>query len=113
LIRFYTNENFPFSVVEFLRAFGHDVWTAKDAGNANQKIPDENVLAYAITGERVVLTRNRRDFIALHRQIPEHAGIIVCTEYSDFQSQAILIHEAVCAQKDLKGKLIRINRPPI
>lgn len=113
MISFYTDENFPFPVVEFLRAFGHDVLTAKDAGNANQKIPDENVLAYAITVERVILTRNRRDFIRLHREIPGHAGIIVCTEYSDFQSQAILIHEAVSEKENLKGQLIRINRPPV
>ncbi|WP_325052189.1 DUF5615 family PIN-like protein [Dulcicalothrix desertica] len=63
MISFYTDENFPFPVVEFLRAFGYDVLTAKEAGNANQKIPDENVLAYAISKERTVLTRNRRDFI--------------------------------------------------
>ncbi len=61
--------------------------------------------------ERVVLTRNRRDFIRLHREMPEHVGIIVCTEYSDFQSQATLIHEAVSEERNFKGKLIRINRP--
>lgn len=80
MISFYTDENFPFPVVECLRAFGYDVLTAKEAGNANQKIPDENVLAYAISVERTVLTRNRRDFIKLHRNNPEHAGIVICTE---------------------------------
>lgn len=111
MISFYTDENFPFPVVEFLRAFGYDVLTAKDAGNANQKIPDENVLAYAISVERTVLTRNRRDFIKLHRNNPEHAGIVICTEWSDFQGQAILIHETVRVEENLKGRLIRINRP--
>lgn len=111
MIRFYTDENFPFPVVEFLRAFGHDVLTAKEAGNANQKIPDGNVLIYATTMERTVLTRNRRDFIKLHRDNPEHAGIIICTEWSNFEGQAKLIHEAVSVEENLKGKLIRINRP--
>ncbi len=111
MIRFYTDENFPFPVVEFLRAFGYDVLTAKDAGNANQKIPDENVLRYAIAVERAVLTRNRRDLIKLHRDNPEHAGIVICTEWSDFEGQARRIHEAISNEENLKGKLIRINRP--
>ncbi|MBW4506866.1 MAG: DUF5615 family PIN-like protein [Scytonematopsis contorta HA4267-MV1] len=113
MARFYTDENFPFPIVEFLRTFGHDVLTARDAGNANLKIPDETVLAFATTAERTVLTRNRRDFIKLHRSQPGHAGIIVCTSGSDFESQAIRIHEAVSAVEDLKGKLIRVNRPSI
>lgn len=102
MARIYTDENFPFPVIEFLRAFGHDVLTAKDAGNTNQKIPDENVLEFAITSERAVLTRNRRDFIKLHRQNPEHAGIIVCTECNDFEGQATRIHEAISDERDLK-----------
>ncbi|WP_158224898.1 DUF5615 family PIN-like protein [Brunnivagina elsteri] len=52
MARFYTDENFPFPVVEFLRVFGHDVLTARDAGKANLKIPDENVLAFATIMER-------------------------------------------------------------
>jgi len=35
-------------VVEILRSFNHDVFTTKDAGNANQSISDEEVLAFAI-----------------------------------------------------------------
>lgn len=42
---FYTDENFPLPVVELLRSLGHDVLTAKAAGNANLSIPDEEVLA--------------------------------------------------------------------
>lgn len=113
MARIYTDENFPFPVVEFLRAFGHDVLTAKDAGNTNQKIPDENVLEFAVTSERAVLTRNRRDFIKLHRQNTKHAGIIVCTECNYFECQAIRIHKAISDERDLKAKLIRINRPLI
>jgi predicted nuclease of predicted toxin-antitoxin system len=109
LARFYTDENFPFPIVEFLRNFGHDVLTALDAGNANLKIPDESVLAFAKASGRAVLTRNRRDFIRLHNLEPEHTGILVCRSGSDFESQARLIHQAVSAEEDLKGKLIRIN----
>jgi predicted nuclease of predicted toxin-antitoxin system len=111
LARLYTDENFPLPVVEFLRGFGHDVLTARDAGKANQKISDEEVLAFATITERSLLTLNRRDFIQLHRLQPEHAGVIVCTEGSDFESQAMRIHKAISAEEDMKGKLVRVNRP--
>jgi N-acyl-D-aspartate/D-glutamate deacylase len=111
LIRLYTDENFPLPVVEFLRALNHDVLTARDAGNANLRIPDENVLAFAVINERAVLTRNRRDYIRLHRLQPDHAGIIVCTEDPNFERLAARIHEAISAEETLKGKLIRVNRP--
>ncbi|WP_445330275.1 DUF5615 family PIN-like protein [Tychonema sp. BBK16] len=59
MARFYTDENFPLAVVELLRALGHDVLTAREAGNANLQIPDEDVLAFAASNNRTVLTRNR------------------------------------------------------
>jgi predicted nuclease of predicted toxin-antitoxin system len=113
LARLYTDENFPLPVVEFLRVFGHDVLTAMNAGNANLRIPDENVLAFAANNERAVLTRNRRDFIRLHRLQANHAGIIICTEDPDFEQLAIRIDQAIFGEESLKGKLIRVNRPAI
>jgi predicted nuclease of predicted toxin-antitoxin system len=107
----YTDENFPLPVVEFLRSFGHDVLTAREAGNANLRIPDEEVLAFAVTNERAVLTRNRRDFMRLHILQPDHAGIIVCTEDPNFERMATRINEAIAALESLQGKLIRVNRP--
>ena len=79
MARLYSNENFPLPVVEALRALGHDVLTSEGAGNANQQIPDPEVLRYAMERGRVVLTINRRDFIQLHRKSSAHPGIIVCT----------------------------------
>jgi uncharacterized protein with PIN domain len=111
LARFYTDENFPLAVVELLRALGHDVLTAREAGNANLKIPDEDVLAFAVSNDRTILTRNRRHFIRLHIQQPEHAGIVVCTEDQNFEGLATRINEAVSAVETLKGKLIRVTRP--
>ena len=43
MARFYSNENFPLLTVIKLREFGHDVVTASEAGNANQRTPDEAV----------------------------------------------------------------------
>lgn len=49
MARFYADEQFPFPVVELLRALGHDVLTVQKAENADQGIPDEEVLAFAIS----------------------------------------------------------------
>ena len=66
MARFYSNENFPQPVVEALRGLGHDVLTSLEAGNANRRIEDPEVLAYATSLGRAVLTLNRRDFRRLH-----------------------------------------------
>ncbi len=111
MARLYTDENFPLPVVELLRAFGHDVLTAREAGNANLQIPDEDVLAFAIANERAVLTRNRRHFIRMHQFNPKHTGIIVCTEDPDFEGVAMRINQAISAEETLSGQLIRVVRP--
>ncbi len=111
MARFYTDENFPLAVVELLRSLGHDVLTAREAGNANLQIPDEDVLAFAATNYRTVLTRNRRHFMRLHIQNSDHSGIIVCTEDPNFDRLAMRINDAICTVETLSGKLIRVNRP--
>ena len=97
-------------MIKFLRNFGHDILTAKEAGKANQRIPDEDVLAFAINNKRAILTRNRRDFIRLHNSNSDHAGIIVCSEDPNFEQAAIAINELIIKEKSLEGKLIRVLR---
>jgi predicted nuclease of predicted toxin-antitoxin system len=110
--KFYVNENFPLPVVEFLREFGHDVLTSLEAGNANKRIPDDAVLAFAIAQNRVLITINRKDFIKLHRLNPIHFGIIACTENNDFQEFANLIHvEIVKNQGQFDNQLVRVYKP--
>ncbi|MGL5062773.1 MAG: DUF5615 family PIN-like protein, partial [Microcoleus sp.] len=46
---------FPKEVVELLRPMGHDILTVQEAGKDNQKIPDEEVLAFAVSENRAVL----------------------------------------------------------
>ena len=46
---------------------------------AGQAIPDEDVLAFARAKGRIFLTLNRKHFIRLHNQNPDHPGIVVCT----------------------------------
>jgi Domain of unknown function (DUF5615) len=111
MARLYSNENFPFPVVEKLRAFGHEVLTIQETGNADQALTDDKVLEFATADNRTVLTINRRHFIRLHQERPRHAGIIVCTLDPDFAGQAERIHKAIGAQSSLNGQLIRVNRP--
>lgn len=109
----YSNENFPKRVVDELRRLGHDVLTSYEAGRANQKIPDEQVLEFATEQHRAVLTLNRLDFIRLHQRIQAaHAGIIVCTR-DDANPTAFAgrIHAALDTCGNPSGQLIRIVRP--
>jgi predicted nuclease of predicted toxin-antitoxin system len=107
----YADEQFPRRVSELLRTMGHDVLTVQEAGNANLGIPDPEVLAFAVSNDRAVLTLNRYDFIRLHNLQPDHAGIIVCTDDPDRKRMATRISEAISTEETLKGKLIRVNRP--
>ncbi|MCC7208476.1 MAG: DUF5615 family PIN-like protein [Anaerolineae bacterium] len=111
MARLYTNENFPLAAVEHLRALGHDVLTAYDSGRANQAITDEDVLAFAREHSRVLITFNRRHFVALHNKRSDHAGIVVCSVDSDLLALAQRIHNAIEAHADMRGALVRVNRP--
>ena len=109
--KLYVNENFPLGVVEILQSFGHDVLTSLNAGNANQRIPDEDVLKFAEHQDRILLTLNRRDFIRLHRLNSVHAGIIVCTEDADFAALAQRIDDKLSnPEKKFDNELIRVYK---
>lgn len=109
----YSNENFPLGIVEKLRAIGHEVLTAQDAGNTGRAIADEEVLRFAAARERAVLTHNRRHFFRLDREFSrQHAGIIACTYDPDETRQAQRIDAAIReARGELHGKVLRVYRP--
>jgi hypothetical protein len=111
MARLYADENFAYPVVAELRRLGHDVLTAQEAGQANQSIPDDAVLAFAAARQRAVLTFNRRHFVRLHTRGRSHAGVIVCTRDPDTGGLAARIHEAVSSCPALDAQLIRITRP--
>jgi hypothetical protein len=111
LARLYTNENFPVPVAEERLRLGHDVASILERGRAGEGVPDPEVLRLATAEERAVLTWNRRDFMRLHIESQQHAGIIVCTADTDFQGQAERIDSAIRQAGDLHGRLIRVNRP--
>lgn len=111
MAKLYSNENFPLPVVQKLRELGHDVLTIQETGKAEQAYPDEEVLAFAVSENRAVLTINRKHFVKLHKEQPEHQGIIVCSFDSDFAGQAVRIHETIQKVNPIAGQLLRVNRP--
>ncbi|WP_442927766.1 DUF5615 family PIN-like protein [Microcoleus sp. A003_D6] len=110
MARLYGDEQFPREVVELLRQMGHNILTVQEAGKDNQKIPDEEVLAFAVSENRAVLTLNRRHFIRLHSLQSDHAGIIVCKADDDLARMATNINEAISSLATLTGQLIRVYR---
>jgi hypothetical protein len=110
--RLYSNENFDQRVVVALRRLGHDVLTSLDAGRANQRIPDEDVIEFAKAERRAVLTFNRLHFLRLHQSMKgDHAGIIVCSTDADPVALAVRIDVAVRDADSLERKVLRVNRP--
>ena len=110
--RLYSNENFDRRVVDELRRLGHDVLTSLEAGRANQRIPDEDVIAYAKSVGRAVITFNRLHFKRLHLTVRGgHSGIIVCSPDRDFGALALRVHEALTTAGKLEGVLLAVNRP--
>jgi hypothetical protein len=109
--RLYVDEDVPRSVAEHLRGLGHDVLTVREAGMDGQGVPDDEVLAYACSGDRAVVTKNRKHFVQLHARDQGHCGIIAFTEDLDYAALAARIHEAIGGREDLTGCLIKVNRP--
>ncbi|NEQ36575.1 MAG: hypothetical protein F6K40_09930 [Okeania sp. SIO3I5] len=105
----YADEQFPLPVVQIIRGFDHNILTVQEAEKEGDS--DAEVLAFAVKNNRAVLTLNRRHFIKLHIQKPNHCGIIVCTEDRDIKSLGQRINQAIYQQESLVNKLIRVNRP--
>ncbi len=74
-IRFHLDENVHGAVAEALRRRGIDVTTPSDAGLVGAT--DERHLAFARQQGRIVVTHDA-DFLRLHAQGTEHAGIAFC-----------------------------------
>lgn len=106
------DENFDVQAMDRLKVLGHDTLTIREVGMASQRIPDEEVLAFATKQNRAVVTFDRRDYYRLHQTNPNHAGIIACTYDADSHALASRIDQEIRSEnEDLKGKFLRIYRP--
>ncbi|GET43983.1 DUF5615 family PIN-like protein [Microseira wollei] len=111
MLKFYSNENFPMEMVYLLRSLGYDVLTSYEAGQANQKIPDERVLIYATNAGRIVITENRQDFIDLHFTTSNHAGIVICKADRDYAGKVQAIHNFFTQDtQPMNNRLIRVMK---
>ena len=113
MVELYADENFELPVIKKLRARGYDILTALEAGNANQGIPDEEVLSYAVKEHRAVITLNYNDFKNLHKRNDNHYGIVICISTRlavDRDDLTDRIDKALRDKESLAGELIRINR---
>ncbi len=68
MTRLYADTHFPLQVVEALRDLGHDVLTVLEAGQANQRITDLEILAFAVGTDpsRWSVVRRRSSSLARH-----------------------------------------------
>jgi predicted nuclease of predicted toxin-antitoxin system len=69
------------ALLNLLRADGHDVVAIGELGKNGT--PDTQVLDLARSLERVLLTHNADDFLALHRERPGHRGIMAVYRDAD------------------------------
>jgi hypothetical protein len=106
--RLFADEDFDHRVVLRLRALGHDVVTVMDAGRRG--LGDAEQLAFALASGRILLTFNRADFHALHRQDAVHAGIVTCTRDPDVEALASRIHAVLLERAMMAGGLVRVVR---
>ena len=113
MARLYANENLRSGLVIELRNLGHDVLTSNEAGQANQEIPDEEVLAFAVKEKRAIITYNRKDFRRLHKQGNNHSGIILCKEDRDDFQYAKIVNDLLIGFTSLENKMISVRKPNI
>ncbi len=98
-------------MVDLLRSCGYDVLTSYEAGQANQKIPDDEVLMYAINAGRVIITENRQDFINLHSTTSNHPGIIICKADRDYAGKVQVLHDFFTQDtQPMENRLLRVMK---
>jgi hypothetical protein len=110
MARLYSNENFAIDFVLILRSLGHDVLTSYEAGQANQGIPDDEVLTFATANDRIIITFNRDDFVNLHRLGINHAGMIVCKDDRDYAGQAQALQKWLLETVRLGDRCLRVKK---
>ncbi len=80
-VRVFTDEHIFKDLASELRKRGFDVEGCHEAGLANQRISDEDLLTYATRSGRAILTENRADFVLLDAAWKaagrQHAGVIL------------------------------------
>jgi predicted nuclease of predicted toxin-antitoxin system len=105
MIRFHLDEHMASLVANALRQYGIDVTTPGDVDLL--KVDDSSHLAFALSEERVMVTHDD-DFLRLHAEGIEHAGIAFChtNKYTPSQLHFVLRSLAQCFTEDeMRGRV--------
>jgi predicted nuclease of predicted toxin-antitoxin system len=73
-VRFFLDHDVPRQIADVLQRPGHEIGILRD--ELPVTTADEQVLAHAISTDRILITCNRDDFLALS-QAQSHPGIII------------------------------------
>lgn len=110
----FCDQNIMTETVDFLRRHGHDVISTRDVGLT--LAPDDEVMAFAIKENRILLTYNA-DFGDIRLfPVGTHAGIIRLRVTQQTAEHLHPILESALGQlmdKDLSGKLITVTKTAI
>ena len=104
-IRFHLDVHVDHDIATGLRTRGIDVTTTADAGLL--RAGDEEHMAFALPEKRVIFT-NDHDFLRLHGQGVEHAGIAYCARGSRSPADIIrylsLMHDCM-TEEEMRGQV--------
>ena len=105
-LRFLLDEDLPPRVAVIARTFGVDVVSVHEIGRIG--LSDEDQLAFAAAESRVLVTRNRDDFIALTRRAyatnaPHHGVLLVPRSVPNTQPERIARAVAAWADRFADG----------
>jgi len=102
VVRYYADEHVPGAVIRALRVRGVDVMTVSDAGRRTES--DEAHLTFALSQRRVIVTYDP-DFLRLHADGVEHAGIAFAPRLMSIGAlvrRLLLLHDVLTAE-DMAG----------
>ena len=84
--------------------------TSYDARQANQGIPDDEVLQFSIQESRTVITFNRDDFVKLHWSGIRHCGLIICKDDRNYNGQAEVLQDWFAQNDSLNDRCLRVKK---
>jgi hypothetical protein len=114
----FTDEHIDIRLALALARRGFDVLSCQEAGRANQRISDEDQLAFAASKGRALLTFNTVDFIMLDiewkRIGRRHAGIIVSVAIRNLSEliQRVEHHLSTVSPDQQDNTLLWLSAPP-
>ena len=93
-------------LVLLLRGEGHDILTLGETGQVGASDPE--VMRIAVATDRVLLTRNCADYLALHRGLGDHPAILCVFQDAD-PTKSMSWHDIARALKNLETAAVPLQ----